>query len=336
MIDLNDKYSRITDNGFTVGYALKNFYPFFILWIMNTFSGILTFITVLFFTSQITNNTEVVAINSSGVSFHRFARPYIYVAILIFIISLTINHFLLPWGNIKKNKFEYAIELGDKAKEYNKERTIAVRTSPTDYIFINAYLRENKRGSGFHFQKFDSIKQLKYELLASDMVWSEEDTTYILYNYFEKTVNPNGKDIIKNGPELRQKFKFTPDELLPEGYVAETMNTIELQKFIQREKEKGSGDTNMYYVELYQRTSMPFAILILTILGLSIASEKRRGGIGVNLALGLILACIFVFSFEIMKRFAGSGELSPFIAVTFPNFVFGILTVYFYIRRSRI
>lgn len=335
LIDLNEKYSRITDNGYTVGYAIKEYFPYFLLWIVNTFSGILVFITVIFFTSQITNNTEVVAINSAGVSFNRFARPYFIVAIGIMLASLLVNHFILPWGNIKKNEFLYSIQSGGDSNEYNRDRTIAAKMSSTEYLFINSYSRKNKRGMGFHFQRFDSLNRLKYELIASDLSWSEIDTTYALYNYFERIVHEGKNDELNNGSQLKQKFAFTPDELLPEEYVAETMNSIELMNFIAREKQKGSGDINTYYVELYQRTSLPFSVLILTILALSISSEKRRGGIGLNLALGMLLAFVYIFSFEIMKRFAGSGEITPLFAVTFPNVFFAIITAWLYTRRNK-
>lgn len=333
IIDVNEKLAYSGDKGFTVYNAFKNYYPYFMLWVLSTFSGILIFISVLFFTSQLANNTEIVSIISSGISFYRFTRPYIIVASLIMLVSMFLNHWVLPWGNQKKNVFEYSLKSGDHKLGYNQKRVIASKLSDTNYLFLNNYSRETKSGTGFHYQQFDSLNQMIYELIASDLRWNEFDTTYVLYNYFERIVHPK-QDILKYGSKLNQKFKFTPDELLPEEYIAETMNTKELLKFIDIEIEKGSGNIYRYYVELYQRTNMPFSVLILTLFALSIASEKRKGGIGTNLAIGLILAFIYLFSFEILRRFACSGDLNPLFSVLFPNILFGLVMIYLYFRRA--
>lgn len=176
---------------------------------------------------------------------------------------------------------------------------------------------------------------MKYELLASDIKWNEIDSTYTIYNYFERIIYPE-QDILNSGIQMKKKFKFTPDELLPEEYIAEIMNTKDLLKFINKEIKKGSGNLHRYYIEFYQRSTIPFSILILTLLGLSIASEKKREGISSNLATGLILTFIYLFSLEFLKKFAFSGDLNPLLAILFPNILFSLVMLYFYLKRTSI
>ncbi len=338
VIDITQKYSRLSDNHFTIMDSLIGYYPYFMLWAINTFFSILVFISVLFFTSRMANNSEIVAIISSGISFYRFSWPYILGAGVIALLALITNHYILPESNIKKNEFYSQILSSSKKAEYNKTQKIASSMAPTEYLFINSYSRVTKNGSNLMYQKFDSLNRMTYELSAKNLIWSEKDTSYHLSDYKERYVFPNypkKPDSLISGTRLKQKFPFTPDELLPEAYVAETMTSPELEKFIQREKVKGSGNINTYLFELYQRTSMPVSVIILTILALSLSSQKRRGGIGVNLAIGIAIAFAFIFSFQALSIMSSKSGLDPKTAAWLPNIVFGILAIVLYFRRAR-
>lgn len=336
VIDINEKLVYSGESGFTVYHALKNYYPYFMICTLSSFIGILIFISTLFFTSKLSDNTEIIAIMSFGISFHRFAKPYFIISIIIMLFFIIFNHYLFPWVNYRKSLFEYSVKsLHFKKMYYQKEKIIALQLSDQDYIFINSYFRSTKSGKGIHYLRFNLMNQLLYEFIASDMVWNQLDTNYILYNYFERTVD-NKKDFLKYHRKYNCKFNFTPDDLLPEEYVAETMNTNKLLKFIDQAIKKGSSNINHYYVELYQRTATPLSIIILMLFGLSIASEKKREGIGINLSLGLILGCIYIFSFEIFKKLSLIGYLNPLLGVSFPNILFSLLMIYLYRKRLKI
>lgn len=334
VVDIQGHYQNYSENNFTILDTLIQYYPYYIIWAINVFASILVFISAVYFTSRITNNTEVVAITSSGVSFFRFSRPYLYVAILIAGASLINNHFLLPWANIKKNEFNVKTLIGNKKIEYNSNRQISSKISPNEYLFVNSYSRVSKSGDGFLYQKFDENKNLIHQLRARSINWSDADQTYQLRDYFERTISPSGKETLKSGDLLKKKFGFTPDELLPESFVAETMNTPELLKFIKQEKMKGSENVNTYLNELYQRTSAPVAVIILTFLALSLSSTKKRGGLGLNLAIGIVCAFAFIFSFEALKIISSKGTIPSLLAVWLPNLVFGIVTVILYFKRA--
>ena len=334
VIDLSQRIGKIQDNGSNTFDALTQYYPFFLLWIVNTFLPIAVFIAAIYFTSRMTNNTEVVAMTSGGMSFFRLTRPYLIVAFLIGGISLAVNHFFLPKANVYKNEYYYTyMQPSSKEQEYYKGRPIASQISPNEYIFLHNYNRRSSNGSGFLYQKFKG-NELVYSLRANDLIWDGQDSIYRLNNYFERIVNEKGQDSLHSGNRMEQKFKVSPDELLPEGYVAETMNSLELRKFIAREKFKGSASISVYLNELYQRTSLPFSSIILTLLALSLASRKRRGGIGLNLAIGILMAFIYIFGNEASKVLSNVGDLSPMLAVWLSNIVFGIITLILYLRRA--
>lgn len=337
VIDLSQNISKLSDNGSTVMEALTNYYPFFLLWIVNTFLPIAVFISAIYFTSRLANQTEFVAMNSGGMSFFRLTYPYLIVALIIGVLSFFVNHMWLPHANIYKNEYYYTyMQRASREQEYFKGRPISSHISPTEYLFVHNYNRRTKNGNGFLYQRFDSVdtRRMVYQLRAHDLVWSDNDSVYTLNSYYERFIRPDRADSIHHGQRVTQKFNVSPDELLPEGYVAETMNSLELQRFIEREKFKGSASINVYLNELYQRTSLPFSAIILTLLALSLASVKRRGGLGLNLAIGTGIAFVYIFGNEASKVFANVGDMPPLLAVWISNIVFGVVTLILYIRRA--
>lgn len=334
VIDVQSKSPRIEQAGFKVSYFLLHFYPFWMVYLIITFMSILVFISVIYFTSRMANNTEIVAIISSGASFHRFARPYFITSFFIALMSLGINHYILPWANIKKNQLE-PYTMGDTQREKIQGNVeIATSLTPTQYIFINNYNRKEKRGSGFLFQEFDKKRKLIHQVTANDLNWDEKKKVFVLNTYYERTAGKNDTEKLSNGPTKEMSFGHPPEELFPDQLSAQTRTTPELLKFIEQEKVKGNGNLNLYLNELYQRTSMPVSIIILTILALSLSSQKKRGGLGANLAIGIALAFVFVFSFEALKVVSENKTLTPMLAMWMPNIVFAPIALILYFRRA--
>ena len=334
VIDVQSKAPRIEENGYSVGFFLVHFYPFWMFYLMITFMSILVFISIIFFTSKLSNNTEIVAIISSGASFHRFAKPYFVAAILTAVLALSINHFILPWANVAKNKYIiYTYNEGNRRK-LTDNASIASQLSLNEMIFIHSYNRMSKRGSGYLYQKFDQNKKLIQQIDASEVSWNEKKKVFELNNYHERLHQNEGRDKIMSGQQRFQDFKHDPDELFPNELLGENKTTPELIKFIKNEKAKGNANINIYLAELEQRSSMPISVIILTMLALSLSSEKRRGGLGLNLAIGIAIAFVFIFSFEALKVAVQSNALSPAMAMWMPNIVFGPLALYLYYKRA--
>ncbi|WP_313374992.1 LptF/LptG family permease [Chishuiella sp.] len=335
IVDLSQKLGRINDSGSTAFIALTQFYPYWSIWIINTFLPIAVFITVIYFTSRLTMQTEIVGVLSGGISFFRFTLPYVWVAIFLASSAMIVGNVILPWANIKKNKYQYThlLSSGDKEQYYKRQR-IASQVSPNEFVFVDSYDRTDKLGNAFTYQKFDST-ELKKQVLAASFSWNEKDSAYALVSVYTKEINKDHTEKLKYEASENFKLPVTPDEILPEGYVAETMNTFELSDFIENQKSKGSANVNAYQNELNNRLSTPFSTIILTILALSLSSKKRRGGIGINLAVGITLAFIYIFFSQTTSIFSEKGYVSPLIASWLPNISFGIITIILYIRRAR-
>ncbi|MBS1548537.1 MAG: LptF/LptG family permease [Bacteroidetes bacterium] len=334
VIDVQEKSPRIERSGFTVSYFLTHYYPFWIIYLVMTFMSILIFISVIYFTSRMANNTEIVAIISSGTSFHRFAKPYLYTSLFIALICLAINHFVLPWANIKKNALE-----AYTYNEVNKEKTlgsspVSAQINPNEYLFFASYNKKEKRGTGFTYQKFDKNKKMTYQLTSAEGRWNAKTKKFTLTNFQEKKIWTNDTEKLNEGNIMELSFGHPPEELFPDQLLGQNKTTPELLKFIKREKDKGNGNLNTYLNELYQRTSMPASVVILTFLALSLASQKKRGGLGMNLAIGIALAFIFVFSFEALKVVSENKTLPPLLAMWLPNIVFAPLALYLYLKRA--
>jgi len=334
VIDVQAKIPRIESNGFTTGYFLIHFYPFWLIYLVITFLSILVFITVIYFTSRMANNTEIVAIISSGSSFHRFAKPYLISAFILAFASLSINHFILPWANIKKNKLIIYTYSASYRSKFTDSRQVSARLSPHEYIFIKSYTPQEKRGYSYLYQKFDDNKKLIYQITASSIAWDEEKKSFILKNFYEKQTTKNNTENISNGEEKYQDLGSSPEEIFPDELLGENKTTPELVKFINQERQKGNANVAAYQNELHLRTSMPFSIIVLSFLALSLSSQKKRGGLGTNIAVGIALAFIFVFSFEVLKVISVSGTISPLLAMWLPNLIFGPIATFLYTKRA--
>ncbi|WP_341664418.1 LptF/LptG family permease [Blattabacterium cuenoti] len=332
VIDISQRMHRLENNQGSIKEALIFYYPFWSIWLINTFSPISVFLSVIFFTSKLTHHSEITAILSSGISFRRLTLPYLVSAIMIGIIALIINYYFLPIANKKKNQFHYQYLLSPKHKnKYEKNQTISTQISKNEYIFIQNFSKKKNIGKKCVYQKFNG-KNLTYILKSRTIFWYKKYKIYILFDYRETTIKKN-RDFFVMGDYKIIKLPINPEQFLPEEYIAETMNIHELKKFINMEGDK--KNMNMHLNEYYQRTSLPFSTLIFTILGLSISTRKKKGEIAYNMIIGIILAFFYIFFIEITKIYSNKDSIPSYLSVWLPNVIYGIITLFFYWNRSK-
>jgi lipopolysaccharide export system permease protein len=272
------------------------------------------------------NNTEIIAILSSGISFTRFLRPFILGATIVSFFALLMGFFLVPNASAGFKNFRYTYLIGNGQAEMRESSDVFRQISKDEYIFVSNFNETSKMAFNFSMEKFKEDK-LQYKLIASRIKWNAKDSTYTLYNYSKRKVGALG-DVIETGEKKDTVFNFDLEDLTPVIYIAETLNLGDLHKFIDKEKERGSSNINTYLVVLYKKYSIPVSAFILTIIAVAVSSMKRRGGMGVNLAIGIILAFAFVFFDKIFGVLAEKSSVPPIVAVWFPNFSFGILAIY--------
>ena len=320
-VHLAEKIGKILENNVPFGEVMQYLLDFTIYFAHLLFPLFL-FLSVIWFTSKLANNTEIVAFLSSGVSFSRFLRPYLIGAVIVAILSIVLGLYLAPNASKGFNNFKYKYLSGKKT---TNSTNVLKQINDNDIIYVTSFDTKNKTGVNFTLEHFENSK-MEYKISASNIRYIEEDSAFVLRNYFKRII---GEDNDKLELERRKDtlFSFDLEDLTPEDYIAETLRYNELVNFIDREEKRGSKFIGRYKLAKYQKWSLPVSVFILTIIAVAVSSRKRRGGMGVNLAFGICIAMIFVFFDKIFGTLASQSNFSPLLAVWFPNIIFGILAI---------
>ena len=331
MANLAEKIGKIIDNEAPFSEVMV-FYGNFTLVIGNLLLPIFLFLSIIFFTSKLASNTEIVAILSSGVSYWRFLRPYFIGATLVAILIFMMGMFIVPHASIGFNEFEY--KYFKKGRQDRVTENIFNQLNETDYIYVSSFDPNRQIGYNFTYEHFDTIGKLDYKISASNIRWVEKDSVYRLTNYEKREVR-NETEYINSKRRLDTIFSFEIDDLTPVSYIAETKNLFELNDFIKDQKSKGASNINAYVLVKYKRWALPIAAFILTVIAVAVSSVKRRGGMGLNLAFGIGVAFVYIFFDKVFGTLAEQSGFSPLLAVLIPNLIFGAFAVYMLMKAKR-
>ena len=353
IIDLSERVGNFIDHDLSFTTVILQYYAHFFLYYGNTFIPIVIFVSVILVTSRMSTNSELIAILSGGVSFARLILPYMVVAFIIAFGSFMINHWVLPHSNKIRKAFEYKYFYTENVNEKNLHKQIAKDT----YIYIQSFMSDSESGYLFSYEKFDRNKLL-YKIMAENISEETIDSTtfFRMIQYKSRDISHHhisraqmlsldrdtmswvmhqNNELIKKTYTKDTTLKFDLEELVPSVYVAETMDYISLSEFIDKERFRGSPQLKRYLVEMSKRTSLPFCAFFLTLIGVSLSAQKRRGGVGMNIAIGIALVVLYIFFMKISDTFAIKSSLPPVIAVWIPNIVYGLLAVFMYHRSKR-
>lgn len=329
-VNLAEKIDKILENEVPF-IEVANYYLDFTIYFANLLFPLFLFLSVIWFTSKLANNTEIIAFLSSGVSFWRFLRPYLIGATIVCLLALILGMFLAPKASKGFNEFKYQyLKRGQQTKETSD---VYRQINDNEFIYASHFQPRSQSARNFTLEHFEG-NEMKFKISASRLQFNAEDTTYTLNN-FEKRIVGEEDDILIEEKVKDTILPFEFDELTPESYIAETLNYTELNDFIETERRRGSGNINRYLVVAYKRWSIPVSAFILTIIAVAVSSMKRRGGMGVNLAVGITLAFIFIFFDKVFGTMAEQSSFSPLIAVWFPNVTFGLLAIYLLYNAKR-
>lgn len=332
MIDVSEKVDKfLRHDDLTFLQIIKEYYLNFILYYGNTFLPLATFIACIMFTSKLANNTEVIAISSANISFTRFLRPYFIGATILAVLALGMNHFVVPNGNEVRNEFEATYILSKKGnRSFVKNFNLQLNDSAK--IFMKNFSVLNNKGYNFSYTEFEDTK-IAYRIVAENVTWNEEKGTFKLSKFRERFVYAD-RDSITNGIDTLMTLDFTPDDLLISGSKSMDLTSDKLIDFIEKSERRGIKNLNAYYVELYQRTSLPISAYILTLISVSLSSRKKRGGTGINLALGVGMMFMYVFFMKVAVVLGSAPDANPFFMAWLPNIIFSLIAVYLYLREK--
>jgi len=324
VFDISEKLSEFIDNQAPFSEILLNYYMNFVLFYGNMFSSMIIFISVIWFTAKMAQETEIIPIWFSGRPISRFIRPYFLGATVLMILSLILNHLVIPRANKVRLEFEekyYRDRM--HIEEYHAE------FPGNEIVYFSSYGSEDNLINEFVVEKWGDDKKIKHFIKARTAKNITGTNRWILNDYYERHVGyPNDQLIQKHQKDTT--FQFTIEDMAQRDNIAEAMTFTQLTKHIDRERKKGSSKVPYFEIELHQRTSYPFAAYILTIIGVAVSSQKKRGGIGMNIAIGLGIVFIYIFVMKVATVSTIKIGFPAVVAVWIPNMIFAVVALFMY------
>ncbi len=329
VIDTSEKMDNFYDHHAPLKAIIFSYYLNFIPYFINLFSPLFTFIAVIFFTSKLAENTEIIAILSSGVSFKRLMYPYFLSALIIALLTFILSGYIIPPANQVRLKFEgmyVKTVLNDNA------HNIQMQVDKGVVAYIERYEEPTNAGCRFSLDKFEG-KTLVSRMTADSICW-KSGYRWTAKNYLIRDFKGLKEDI-RRGAKMDTVIKMQPADFFLTSREAPQMTNGALAGYISRQKNRGVGNTGAFQVEYYRRFANPLAAFILTLIGVSLSSRKVRGGIGLQIGIGIALSALYILFNTVSATFAANGSLPPMLAVWLPNIVFMIIGVSLYVRARQ-
>jgi len=329
VFDLTEKMDDFFENQIPLMEIIKEYYLPFIPYYMNMFSALFIFISVIFFTSKLAGNSEIIAMHAAGMSYHRLMVPYAVSATLLFVLALWLGGWVIPKSS------QHMLAFTDKYIEHftsENARNIQMEVEPGCVLYIESFQRRSGIGYRCSIEQFEG-KTLVMRTTA-DRIYYDSLECWHLDNYTERQFI-GMRETLERGQRKEISMPIIPDELFITAEQAQQMTTPELRHYIKRQLERGSGNVKAFEVEYHKRWASPLGAFIMTLLGVTLSSRKVRGGMGKNLGIGVALSAVYILFSTVSTTFSVNNVMSPFMAAWLPNFVFLALSVPLYLRASK-
>lgn len=329
MFDITEKLDGFLSAPFkeTVFDYFMSFLPYF----ANQMAPLFTFIAVIFFTTKLAGNSEIIAILSSGVSFNRLLRPYMIGAAVIAALTFCLSNYIIPPTNIHRLNYTNKYI---KNKKVTTGLDIQLMARPGEVVYIGRFEDNTKTGYRFSLDKFQG-KQLISQLTAQTVNYdSTRMYHWTLNNYMLREFN-GMKENLRSGQKLDTIIPIEPRDFIISKHDQETLTTPQLADYIKKQKQRGVANIKAFEIEKERRYAMTAAAFILTLIGVSLSAKKSRGGMGLNIGIGLLLSFSYILFSTVTSQFATSGLTSPWLAMWIPNFVYLAIGLFLYWRALK-
>ena len=326
VIDYTEKNDDFLRHNLSAGKIIFGYYVYLFPYFANLLSPITVFIAVVFVTAQLAARTEIVAIMASGVSFRRLLQPYALGAGFLGLITFGIVGWVLPNGSKHRVQFER-----DYVKSpYRFEgRNVHIKIGPRSYVSLESY--DNTANVGFHFVLETIDGTVLHRRLSCDAIsWDSTHHVWRMAPQLIRTFRGPRSETLLSLPARDTTLNLFPKDFASDYHLAETLTIPELNKLIKSKIERGANDTQLYLSEKYERYAYPFAIVILALIGVILSARKSRAGVGGQIALGFVLAFVFIFFVMFSRNLAQVGQLSPLLAAWIPSMIFSSIGVVLY------
>lgn len=328
VFDVNENLAKFTSNNAPLRAIVFDYYANFVPYFANLFSPLFVFIAVIFFTSKLAGNSEIIAMLACGMSFKRLLRPYLISAALIALLNFYLGSYIIPKGTVVRHDFEALYKNNEKNTSASN---IQLMVEKGVVAYISQYDDIRKTGYGFSLYKFDNkklVSQMNANVIQYDTI-AEERYHWKARNYKIRTFKGMREKIV-SGYEIDTLIQMEPIDLVFSSGQQETFTSPELKRYISKQQQRGSSNVVQYEVEYHKRIATSFASFILTIIGVSLSSRKRKGGMGMYLGIGLALSFTYILLQTVSATFAINADTPPILAAWIPNILYAFIAYYCY------
>ncbi|MCU0345457.1 MAG: LptF/LptG family permease [Saprospiraceae bacterium] len=333
IIDFSQNVEEFIDEKLGAWQVSTEYYLNFIFFINGLLWPLFAMISVIFFTSRMAYNSEIISILNAGVSFRRLVRPYLIGGGLLAAMHLLLNHFIIPVSN--KTRLDFFHTYIHKESDKGNTRDVHMFVDPQTKIYVRDYFKRDSTARNFRLERIEGNRLVSY-LEADEARWDGKKEKWRLSNYEMHSFDGIKERIVVGGKaKLDTAFLLTPDDFIRYDDTREKIPSNRLSKFIDEERRRGVGNTKGYEIELYRRTADPVTLIIVTLIGVAVASRKIRGGMGLHLAFGIVLGAVFVFVAKFSITFATNDAMPALLGVWIPNIIFGAVAIWLMSRAQR-
>lgn len=323
VFDVNENLAKFSQYHAPLEAIVFDYYANFVPYFANLFSALFVFIAVIFFTSKLAGNSEIIAMMATGMSFKRLLRPYMISCMLLAGMSYYLSAYVIPHGTVIRQNFE---SMYKNKKKNTSAENVQLQVGPGVIAYIQHYDNNLKKGYGFCLDRFED-KKLVSHLTAMEIQYdtvSDSKYHWKLRNWKVRQLK-GLKEHITSGGEQDSLIMMEPTDLVYSKGQQETFTSPELKEYISKQIDRGSGNVVQYQVEYHKRIASSFASFILTIIGASLSSRKRKGGMGMYLGIGLALSFAYIMMQTVSATFAINADFPPMLAAWIPNIIFAII-----------
>jgi lipopolysaccharide export system permease protein len=335
-VDSSEKTDDFVKSGLTTSQILKQYYLGFVPYIWGLLFPLFVFIAVIFFTSKMALRSEVIAILATGTTYNRWLRPYFIGGVAMSIVLLLANMFAIPKANGIRSEFEakyFTSSMPSASAQSRCPNCYYKRIDSNTYIGIKYFDALTKSANNFFLEKV-RLNKVFYNLRADRIEWDSLKKNWKLINVVERKIDSMSETVTIH-PQKNMSFNFRPEELRKDDFLKDKLTSPELKRFIALEEQRATEGLAPLKVEMSRRMSTPFTVLLLTMIGAIIAGRKTRGGSGLHLAIGIMIAAIFILSDRFSTVFATKSNFPPMLAAWMPNILFTFVAYFLYRRAPK-
>lgn len=328
-IDTSEKIEQFINSNASLKEIIFNYYINFIILFTNILSNLILFISVVFFTSKLSNKSEIVPIFSAGISYNRFLKPYLISCVFFSILFFTMNAYIVPRSQKIQLKFE-----GTYMRNKNDDRTNIRFKLNNAVAYFSYYNTSEQRGSKFSLDEFNYNNKLYCSIKADAIKWT--DNYWLASNVKKIQLSNDGLTQSSDSYDsLVLNLDLNPSDFIEYNRIMGAYNIGELKEKIKKEISRGTGNVNAYKMELYRIYTIPLSVFVLVVIGVTLTSRRSRKDLGLPLGIGILLCLLYLILLQFSNIFSTKGNLNPIVATMIPHTIFIAIAVYLFITRTK-